>query len=128
MSEGFDPSENPARRGRRDPELAAAMLEDDRALAQAGEPGDQTYLGLVAGDLVQGKITFAAKTPLGDVWYSWGAQTQVLPGETLDSTNERVSAVVTDAVLEMAGEFEGKIGEIVGQNGPTQPTRRIPQR
>ena len=127
MTEGFDPSEAPTRRGRRDPQLAAAMLEDDDQLAGAGEAADQSFIGLAAGDTVMGKVTFAAKTPLGDAWYTYGAQSQVLQGETSDDAYARVGHVITEGVMDLASDFESTLNEQIEAQREEMRHRRIPQ-
>lgn len=126
MSEGFNP-ESTATRGRRDPELAARLLEDDLPGADAGETADQSYVGLAAGDMVMGKVTFASTTELGDAWYTFGSQSQVLSGETAEAATERVSAVITQGVLDIAGDFNTALGEQIAQQREDMRHRRIPQ-
>jgi hypothetical protein len=127
MTEGFDPDAQ-ARRGRRNPELAAAMLADDDPSADAGMPSDQAYIGLSAGDTVFGKVTFASRTDLGDSWYTYGSQSQVLAGETAETAYERISAVITDGVMALAADFESNLNDALAQARDEARHRRIPQR
>ena len=126
MSEGFDPTAT-ARRGRRDPELRARLLEDDLPTADAGDTADQTFIGLSAGDTVMGKVTFASTGPLGDAWYTFGAQSQVLNGETSDAAIERVGEVITEGVLDIAGAFSDKLDAQLSAQREEARHRRIPQ-
>jgi hypothetical protein len=127
-TEGFNPDEVPVRRGRRDPQLAAAMLDDDDQLADAGTPNDQTYIGLSAGDTVFGKITRAGRNTAGEVWTTFGAQAQVLEGETFPDTFARVAEVIVDGVSALeANNNEAQAAQLADQREEAR-TRRIPQR
>lgn len=126
MPEGFTPEEAPTRRGRRDPELAARLEEDD-LLADAGQSSDQTFVGLAAGDTIYGKVTFAANTPLGEAWYTFGAQSQVLASETEEDAFNRLSSVITEHTLDLASDFETSLNEQIAAQREQARTRRIPQ-
>jgi hypothetical protein len=128
MSEGFSPDEVPVRRGRRNPQIEAAMLADDDPSADAGTPADQSYIGLSAGDTVFGKITRANRNQVGETWTTFGAQAQVLEGETFPDTFARIADVIIEGVgaLEEANT-EAQHAQLADQREEALH-RRIPQR
>jgi hypothetical protein len=126
MSEGFNPSNIPTARGRRDPQIQAALLEDDDPMADANEPSDVSYYGLVPGDTVMAKTTFASNTRYGDVWHTYGAQSRVLDGEPEENAFARVAEVVNTRVLDLAGDFVDRIEERAQAAQEEARTNRIP--
>ena len=111
MTEGFDPSNAPTARGRRDPRIEAAMLEDDDPMAGAGEPADTEFFGLAPGDTVMAKVTFSANTDVGEAWYTYGTQTRVLENESEEDTFNRVAEVVNTRVLSLADDLVTRMSE-----------------
>lgn len=125
MAEGFDPSEAPTARGRRNPQIAEALLADDDNLAGAGESTDQAYFGLIPGDMVMAKVTFAADTQVGDAWYTYGVQTRVLDNETEEAAFERVAETVNGRVLHLADDFVERLATAIeGQQEQARETAR----
>ena len=86
MPEGYDTGEAPTRRGRRDPELQRALLDDD-ALVDAqdqDETNSVVYEGLSEGATVISKFTNYRRVGTEEVWSTYGASDHVLPGEDAD--------------------------------------------
>ena len=126
MAEGFDPSDAPVTRGRRDPELAMALTDPD-LLQDAGEgdSADQTYIGLATGDIVMAKVTHAfTRNDGGDSWFSYGVQTRVLDGEVEEDTYMRAATIVNERVLDMADDAEVRVSELAAASRSNQPARR----
>lgn len=117
----------PTRRGRRDPELAAAMLDADRGIEYDDQdsqaPSEVEFL-LLPGDQVMGKTTLAYRTPMGDAWSTFGTQTHIMQGEDADDAYERVAAVVNSGVIALGQDAIDRINEIQSN----QPSNRITPR
>ena len=114
MAEGFDPSDAPTTRGRRRPEIAEAMLQDDNQLADAGQDAsDMRYVGLAPGDTVVAKVSWSADTATGEAWYTFGATSTVLENETADGAAERLAEVVNTNALALADDFAVRQGEAI---------------
>lgn len=125
----YDPN-IPTRRGRRDPELQAqldaegTMLGDDQNMVgedQGEAPGVADY-ALMPGDVVMAKTTLAYPTATGDAWSTFGAQTHVMQGETVDDTFERLSVIVNSGVIELSKDAVDRVAE------EAQPQRITPRR
>jgi hypothetical protein len=117
----------PTRRGRRDPELAA-MLDADNLVDEPHEaqsaPLDTDYQ-LYPGDVIMGKTTLAYRTPMGDAWSTFGAQTHVMQGEDVDGAFERLSAIVNSGVIELGKDAVDRVNEVQAElNGPQRITPR----
>lgn len=109
MPEGFDPAEAPVRRGRKDPQLALA-LEADNHLDDAGDTSEQSYIGLLPGDIVAAKVTHTFTRDDGqDSWFSYGVQSRVMQGETEEDTFVRVASIANERVLDLADDAENRI-------------------
>lgn len=82
MPEGFDPSDAPVRRGRRDPELALQLSAGLEA-ADEGHDEPQGEFGLVVGDELVFKFTAESADPVTgkDRWVTYGMKTSIQPGE-----------------------------------------------
>lgn len=118
MPEGFDPSDAPVARGRRDPELMRALEQED-LLGDAGEGENaaQTFIGLAPGDVVMAKVTHAVtRRDGGDSWFSYGVQSRVLDHETEEDAYMRVASVVNTRVLDLGDDAEQRIDEIIAAN------------
>jgi hypothetical protein len=115
----------PTRRGRRDPELAAMLdagrLEQDDQDVEA--PSEVEY-SLMPGDSVMAKTTLAYRTPMGDAWSTFGAQTHVMQGEDDEDAFERVAGIVNAGVIALGTDAVERVTEIQSN----QPTTRITPR
>lgn len=123
--------ENHATRGRRDPELAAAMLEDDNeSLSDYGDdPGqDQAYFGLLEGDQLVAKVAYMADTPLGEAWYTFGSTTRQAPDESSEEASERLLEFVTEKAFELGGLMTEKATAIRAAAVEQQRRQRISTR
>lgn len=115
MPEGFDPSDAPVRRGRRDPELAM-QLEAENQLGDpdGGDTDEQAFIGLAPGDIVMAKVTHAfTRNDGGDSWFSYGVQSRVLDHETEEDTYLRVATVANQRVLDLADDSEERIADMI---------------
>lgn len=117
----------PVARGRRDPNLAS-MLDAERELVYDEASGDvgneEAEYALLPGDTIMAKTTLAYKTRMGDAWSTFGAQTHVLDGESVDDAFERLSGITTEGVIELAKSTEQRVAEELNQ----QPRTRIQPR
>lgn len=115
----------PTRRGRRDPELAAMLdagrLEQDDQDVEA--PSEVEY-SLMPGDSVMAKTTLAYRTPMGDAWSTFGAQTHVMQGEDDEDAFERVAGIVNAGVIALGSDAVERVTELQSN----QPTNRITPR
>lgn len=96
MAEGFDPSDAPVRRGRRDPELAL-QLE-----AGIGDAQEAEEYGLSSGDELVYKITEESVNPITnkDRWVTYGAKTTVRRDEDEPTAFTRLVTVVHGRMIE----------------------------
>lgn len=125
---------NPARRGRRDPDLAQRMLENDlpgedgNHLEDYGDAADVSFVGLMPGDIVVAKAAISGKTPTGDeAWFTWGVQSHVAPTETEADAAERISTIVNQRVMELADDMFATLHERMEEARRSRgriPTRR----
>jgi hypothetical protein len=119
-------------RGRRNPELAAAMLEEegDQSLDDYGSgPGDEVvFVGLVEGDTIVAKAAFSGDNPIGgETWTTFGATTRQLPGESTDDAVARLRDVVGTEAIELATDINGRLNEVREQARTAARTNRIRQ-
>ncbi len=100
MPEG--PQPGPARRGRKDPDLASRlMLDEDTELMQdAGEPESQEIALLDAGDLVMARYSKEHKfsTDGTEAWFGLGVVTRRRDDEEAEETFLRAATFVHDGV------------------------------
>ena len=125
MTEGFDTSDAPVARGRRDPELAHALEAEE--LADAGEDGETDFVGLLPGDGIIAKVTLAGQTPIGDAWFTYGVQSRVADAESEEEAFFRVMDVVNTRVMQMGQDAIERI-ETVQEQAPPKPRGRITPR
>lgn len=95
MAEGFDPSDAPVRRGRRDPELALALSAGiDTGDEQGGDEGGE--FGLMVGDELVYKMTEEVPNPITgkDRWFTYGIKTTVKGNETEEMAFTRIVTLV----------------------------------
>jgi hypothetical protein len=107
----------PTTRGRRRPEIAEAMLTDNAADTETADYGDdasneQTYVGLAEGDTVVAKVAFNGQTDLGEAWFTLGATTRVLEGESTDAAVVRLRDVVNTEVIELGSDLIERVDEL----------------
>jgi len=125
MAEGFDPSDAPVSRGRRDPQIQMALEAEDH-LGDASEGNrEMTFIGLAPGDVVAAKVTHAfTRNDGGDSWFSYGVQSRILDGENEEDAFVRVATVANERVLDLADDAEQRIGELVEAQRRKQQSRR----
>ena len=105
----------PVRRGRRDPEIAAALeaemaVEDqlnDETAGEGGAPDEGVFL--FPGDVVSIKVTHAANFDSEDSWYAYGIQTRVGEHESEQDVFERASTIVNTRVLDLVATSEESV-------------------
>lgn len=117
----YDP-QIPTRRGRRDPELAA-MIDADNIMGEDQEGGSPEHGGdyqLLPGDVIMAKTTLAYRTPMGDAWSTFGAQTHVMEGEDVDDAFDRVAAIVNSGVIELGKDAVDRVNEVQANLAQTQ--------
>jgi hypothetical protein len=107
----------PTTRGRRRPEIAEAMLTDNAADTETADYGEdasneQTYVGLAEGDTVVAKVAFNGQTDLGEAWFTLGATTRVLEGESTDAAVVRLRDVVNTEVIELGSDLIERVDEL----------------
>lgn len=115
-------------RGRRNPEIAAALLEGDgdESLDDYNEgQGDQSFYGLVEGDTLVAKVAFNGETALGEAWTTFGATTRQLPGETTEDALLRLRDVVLGGATNLGEGLVDEINEIRAKALETQRSHRI---
>lgn len=115
-------------RGRRDPEIAAALLEgdEDDSLDDYGDgPAEQGYYGLVEGDTIIAKVAFNSETALGEAWTTFGATTRQLPGESTDDALLRLRDVVLGGATSVGTGLTDEINGIRQQALEAQRSQRI---
>jgi hypothetical protein len=125
MAEGFDPSDAPVRRGRRDPRLA---LELEAGLNDTGEQHDESGEdGWQVGDELIYKVTTEDTNPVTgkDRWSTYGMKTTIRPGETEEEAFTRI-VTTTAARLEESIEFLNHQAEQAEAERRAQPI--VPQR
>jgi hypothetical protein len=107
MAEGFDPSDAPVRRGRRDPELA---LQLEAGIGDAQE--DEEEYALSVGDEMVYKITEEQVNPISnkDRWVTYGAKTTVRRGEDEPTAFTRLVTIVHGRMIE-ATEYADQLAE-----------------
>lgn len=113
MPEG--PNPGPARRGRRDPQIAEAIQQiphDEGLMQEAGDAQPEGMVGLFADDIVVAKVVHTVQFDGQDSWFTYGLSTRVQPGETEEEVYDRVSEIVNTRVLYMAAEAEDMINEM----------------
>jgi hypothetical protein len=109
MTEGFVPEEVPVRRGRRNPELRAAIeagMVDEDMTREANEPEQAEavwhYTGLMEGDMMAASISTQIRIGDDEAWVRVAAQTTVQPGEDSEDTFVRLGDEVNDKVIRLA--------------------------
>lgn len=112
--------EHSARRGRRDPELTAALEAEDDTYP---EPGGTSILR--EGDMMMCRMTLAHPTAMGDGWFSWGITTTVGPGEAEEEAADRVYTAVTSRVYELIDGVTTTVEEAEAAQRAQRRTRRI---
>jgi hypothetical protein len=125
--------ERHTRRGRRDPSIAEAMLEDEGAesLNDYGDnPGDEiVFVGLIEGDTIVAKAAFSADNPLGgESWVTFGATTRQLENEATEAAVERIRDVVTTEVITLGHQLNGQLNQVREEAVATQRSHRISPR
>ena len=118
-------------RGRRDPEIAQALLEgeEDESLDDYGDgPAEQSFYGLVEGDTIVAKVAFNTETALGEAWNTFGATTRQLPGETTEEALHRLRDVVIGGVTALGGDLNDEINSIREAAREAQRSHRITPR
>ena len=118
-------------RGRRDPQIAEALLEGepDESLDDYGDSAaEQGYFGLVEGDTLVAKVAFSHETALGEAWSTFGSTTRQLPGETTEDAMLRLREVVIDGVAQLGGGLNDRINEIREEAHQAQRAHRIQPR
>jgi hypothetical protein len=127
MPEGFDPGEAPTRRGRRDPELQRALL-DDEPLADAQDQDDTNstvYEGLSEGATVISKFTNYRRIGTEEVWSTYGASDHVLPGESADGAFRRLVEHTVQGAYSQTESMVGLIEEDQRERQQENRARRI---
>ena len=125
MAEGFDPSDAPVARGRRDPELAHAL--EAEGFEDAGQDVEVDIVGLLPGDGIIAKVTLAGQTPLGDAWFTYGVQSRVADSESEEDAFVRVMDVVNTRVMNLGQDAIERI-ESIQAEAPPKPRGRITPR
>ena len=135
MPEYPAPEDRP-RRGRRDPDLAQRIEQDiDLGPAYEGnveqhDDGDQEPLPLInVGDEVAAKVTLAMDVGdpdkhSGDAsYFTYEMRTKVMPGESEEEVNERVTLVVNTRVMNLVDDMEARL-EARRQEARSRPIQR----
>lgn len=117
-------------RGRRNPEIAEAMLEDegDDSLDDYGaQPGDElVFVGLIEGDTIVAKAAFSGENPIGgETWITFGATTRQLPQESTEGAIARLREVVGTEAIELATDINGRLNDAREQARTAARSRRI---
>ena len=127
MPEGYDTGEAPTRRGRRDPELQRALLDDD-ALVDAqdqDETNSVVYEGLSEGATVISKFTNYRRVGTEEVWSTYGASDHVLPGEDADGAFRRLVEHTVQGAYSQASTMVGLIEDDQRERQQETRARRI---
>lgn len=118
----------PARRGRRDPELAEQLAQlplDPNDLRDEGDDDSQPQF-VFDGDIITAKITHEVEiVPKHSSFFSYGMTTRVQPGETeedvfvrvANTVHERVGLLVEAAEEAYAAEVEARKNTPIQFNG-----------
>lgn len=114
MTEG--PNPGTARRGRRDPNLAAEIalqpqVEIESQLNDQGELAPEPPTVLFPGDVLALKATVQITSGDQDSWFTVGIQAHVQPWETGDDTFLRVAPEIKENVLALVYDAEEAIAE-----------------
>lgn len=127
MPEG--PQDGPARRGRRQPQIAEAIANDDGSLLDdAGEQSVETP-ALFAGDVIACKASHSIEIDGRESWFTYGIQTHVGVGEDEFDAFERAVGIVNTRVLQMAEDAYQRIQEYQAEQRALQASQPIrPQR
>lgn len=137
MPEG--PNPGPARRGRKDPNLALeleanepeAFIEDADFLTEAGDIGEQDEILVLPGDVIAAKVVHQVSILGKDSWITFGLQTRVMDGEDEADVFERVGSVVNTRVLDLAEDAYQRIAAAQAERDEQlqqQPSGRIQPR
>lgn len=122
----FDPiGEIPVARGHRDPSIAAE-LEAENLVDPHGP--DQSFIGLSTGDRLVAKVSLEIPTELGDAWFTYGAETSVIDGESEVDAFNRLADVVNTRVLDLAVDATNRAAELAAQQRAAARTHRITPR
>ena len=105
----YDPS-NPVRRGRRDPELAAALGMDDEHQDSGEGPLVEGPM-LSTGDVVAAKVTIDVMIEGKENWFTYEARTRVMEGESEAEANERIEQIANIRAIELADNMEARLAE-----------------
>ena len=127
MPEGYDTGEAPTRRGRRDPELQRALLEDE-PLADAQDQDDTSsvvYEGLSEGATVISKFTNYRRVGNEEVWSTYGASDHVLPGEDADGAFRRLVEHTVQGAYSQTSTMVGLIEDDQRERQQETRARRI---
>ncbi len=127
MAEGFNAGEAPTRRGRRDPELQRALLEDE-PLTDAQDQDDTNsvvYEGLSEGATVISKFTNYRRVGNEEVWSTYGASDHVLPGEDADGAFRRVVEHTVQGAYSQTSTMVGLIEDDQRERQQETRARRI---
>lgn len=125
MPEG--PNPGPSRRGRRDPQLAAALdvvMEDGDLIEETGEEGPDEEVLLLPGDVIAMKVTHQVTFDGHDSWIAYGVQSRVQDGESEEEAFGRVNLVVNTRVLDAAADAYEKVSEMNAQLNGNRAQRR----
>lgn len=120
-------------RGRRNPQIAEAMLEDDAddSLADYGDgPGDElVFIGLIEGDGIVAKAAYSADNPLGgESWVTFGSNTRQLEGESTEGAIQRLRDVVVAEAIELGRQLNEQLNTVREEALEAQRQRRITPR
>ena len=127
MAEGFNAGEAPTRRGRRDPELQRALLEDE-PLTDAQDQDDTNsvvYEGLSEGATVISKFTNYRRVGNEEVWSTYGASDHVLPGEDADGAFRRLVEHTVQGAYSQTSTMVGLIEDDQRERQQETRARRI---
>jgi len=92
-------------------------IEDERAMLATPERGGDEFGGseepiqLLPGDTIMAKVTHAIDLGEGDSWFTYGATSRILPGESEEEAYYRLSATVNSRVLDLVGDAADMIQE-----------------
>lgn len=134
MTPEFD-LENPARRGRRDPdarrrmEAEAHLMDvgnDEQDLSDYGDTQQQiSFVGLMPGDTVMAKTAIQTQSVEGEMWSTYGVITKIDDGETEQQAASRALDVVNTRVIELAEDAHERLAERAEQLREEQRSRRL---
>lgn len=111
--------QNPVTRGRRNPELALELNTRSMMATENEQDVDEDFT-LLAGDTILGKTSIQYHTTLGEAWSTFGVQTRILDGESVEEAYGRLVAATNEGVIAIADDAVDQVNAMVEERRAAQ--------